>query len=254
MKRAVHPHGKLVAGWAFGFQSTTMIRRDAMIRSARRAALIAGVITIATVLSSSLRGLRERSSPVAAHVWLVVVELAGVLFAVLFAVFFALNLRSNLDEQQLDEILEQETPESELLKGPLHGFVAMELYWLFSNRTYVVFVAPEGLYGWKAAGPVTNSNRRYFEPLQQMMEDKEFMRDLPAIKKLAGLSGGFFIGKSELTSVSSDSRRQWGMGGIVHSGHIVLNLASGKSRKLILLGEIIPEEVRDRIVSAMGLG
>jgi hypothetical protein len=239
---------------ADAFQSMAMIRHDAVIRSARNAVLIAALITIGTFISSALRAIRKRSSAPTAHEWLSTILPMCILFVVVFTIYFALNLWRVSKAQQIEEIVDQETPKSELLKSPLYGFVTMEFYWLILNRTFVVFVAREGLYGWKAAGPVTNANRRYFEPLQQMVEDKELMRDLPAIRKLAGVGGGFFLGQSDLASVTSDDRSQWGMGGIPHSGHVRLQFSSGKSRKFILLGTVIPEEVRDCIVTTLRLG
>jgi hypothetical protein len=178
----------------------------------------------------------------------------SILFAAVFTIYFAFNLWSVRRAQPLEDILERETPETELLKMPLYGFVAMEFYWLILNRTFLVFVSPDGIFGWKACGPVTNANRRYFEPLQAMVEDREFMRDLPAIRKLAHLPGGFYIPRSEVALIASDDRNQWGMGGIPHSGHILVHHTSGKTNSFILLGEIIPEEARDRIVSALGAG
>lgn len=228
-----------------------MIRRDTWLRSARNAALIAAIITIGTFISAALR---ERSSAPTVHQWLSTLLPAAVLFIAVFTIFFAWNLWSVHQARPLQEILKEETPESDLLRNPLSGFVAMEFFWIILNRTFVVFAAREGLYGWKAAGPVTNSNRKYFEPLQEMLEDKEFMRDLPLIQKLAGLADGFFVQQSEIASVTSDDDSQWGMGGIAHSGHVRVRLNSGKSRKFILLGEAIPEQVRDRIISALGTG
>jgi hypothetical protein len=231
-----------------------MIRRDAIIRSARNAALVAAIITICTFISAVLRGIRGRSSPPTTQAWLATLAPVGILFAAVFTIYFAWNLWSVRQAQALEQILEHETPETELLKSPLYGFVAMEFYWLILNRTFLVFASSDGLLGWRAAGPVTNSDRRYFEPLQAMVEDKELMRDLPAIRKLADLPGGFYFPRSKVASIVSDDRPQWGMGGIPHSGHVLVSLTSGKTRKLILLGETIPEEARDRIVSVLGAG
>jgi hypothetical protein len=130
----------------------------------------------------------------------------------------------------------------------------MEYFAGILNRTFVVFVAPEGLYGWKAAGPVTNADRKFFEPLQEMAADPEMACDLPAIRKLAALRGGFFYSRAEIASVSSDDRGQWGMGGIPSSGHVHVRLVSGKRRDFILLGDAIPDEVRDRITGGLGVG
>ncbi len=62
----------------------------------------------------------------------------------------------------------------------------------------MVFVTREGLYGWKAAGAVTNADREYYRPLRDMLADAEFMRDLPAIRKLAGLPGDSSIRNPKL--------------------------------------------------------
>lgn len=229
-----------------------MISRSTLARCARSAALIAAIFTLGTFVSTVLRSKRFSMPP--AHSWFAAVGSAALMFGAVFSIFFVWNLLSAGMKQPVDDILEQETPESELLRAPLYGFVAMEFYWLVLNRTLVVFVAPEGLYGWKAEGPVTNANRRYFEPYREMIEDTEFMRDLPAIRKLASLSGGFFYQRSDITSVTPDDRRQWGMGGIAHAGHVLLRLTSGRTRKFILLGEGIPEQVRDKIVATLGAG
>jgi hypothetical protein len=231
-----------------------MISRDAIVRSARNAALVAAIITTGTFISAVLRGHHRRSSPPTTQLWLSTLMPLSILFAAVFTIYFALNLWNVRQAQPLEDIFEHEAPEAELLKRPLYGFVAMEFYWLILNRTFLVFVSPDGIFGWKASGPVSNSDRRYFEPLQEMVEDKEFMRDLPAIRKLADLPGGFYYPRPEVASVASDDRNQSGMGGIPHSGHVLVRLASGKTRRLILLGEIIPEEARDRIVSILGAG
>ena len=38
----------------------------------------------------------------------------------------------------------------------------MEYYRLILNRTFVVFITPEGLYGWKAEGPASWRNHRHY--------------------------------------------------------------------------------------------
>ncbi len=228
--------------------------RSTVARCARNAALFAAIATVLCAVASTFRGLRERSSPVPAHTWTVAGGLAILLFAVLFAVLFSYNLFSAARARPEIDILNEVTPEEELLSQPLYGFVAMEFYWGVSNRTFLVMVAPDGLFGWKVTGPVTNADRGFFEPYQQMLKDPGFPRDLPAIRKLAGLRGGFIYPRSEVVAVTSDDRRQWGMGGIPHAGHVQLRFTSGMTRKFILLGEVIPGEVRDRIVATLGAG
>ena len=113
---------------------------------------------------------------------------------------------------------------------------------------------PDGLHGWKAPGTVTNANRRYFQPFQQMLEDAEFTRDLTAIRKLAELGGGLFYPRSEVISVTSDDRRQWGMGGIAHAGHVLLRLTPGERGSSSSSVKLSPREIGDRIVVTLGAG
>jgi hypothetical protein len=129
----------------------------------------------------------------------------------------------------------------------------MEYYWLILNRTFVVFVAPEGLYGWKAVGIVTNLDRTFYEPYQEMLKDDEFMRDHQAIEKLSRLRGGFFIERSAIASVAYDERQKWGMGGIAHSGRINVKLTDGKTREFILLGFAMGDELKDKIATTLGI-
>jgi hypothetical protein len=115
-----------------------------------------------------------------------------------------------------------------------------------------VFIAPEGLYGWKASGPVTNSNRTYYEPYLEMVQDPELMRDREAITKLSKLRGGFFIERKSILGVEADNRQKWGMGGIPHAGRIHIRLQPGVSREFILLGSQPLDEVRNWIVAPSG--
>ncbi len=221
--------------------------------AAKNAALVAGIVTAGLLVSAAIRGVGH-GSVVSGEKWIKAFLFSASWFTVTFLIFFLWNLIRVVLAKPLNDVLAEETPEADLLRSPLYGFVAMEFYALILNRTFLVFVAPDGLYGWKATGPVTNSDRRYFAPLQEMVQDPELMRDIRAIRKLAALRGGFFFARTEIASVQSDDRGQWGMGGIDHSGHVQVRLVSDKKRKFILLGETIPEEVRDRISSVLCVG
>jgi len=132
----------------------------------------------------------------------------------------------------------------------MSGFVGMEYFALILNRTYVVFSAASGLYGWKARGPVSAAYPQFFQPYQDMLDDPELMCDLAAIEDLSKLSGGFFIRSEDIVDIEASHRTKWGMGPIPHSGRIRIRLARGISREFILLGSVSPEAVRDRILSA----
>ena len=45
-------------------------------------------------------------------------------------------------------------------------------------------MAPDRLYGWKAEGPVSAANPRYFEEYAKMLDDPLLMRDIVAAGKL----------------------------------------------------------------------
>lgn len=217
---------------------------------AKAAILIALIAFFGMLLSNWIRSIGS-SRPVTSFSF--VASSAAYAFFV-FLLFFLWGLFSDMRSRPVLDILEDEAPESQLTRDPLLGFVAMEFFWLILNRTYVVFIAPEGLYGWRALGPVTNANRRYFEPYQEMLEDPGLMRDAVAIKRLSGLKGGFFWRSDQIEHLSADDRSQWGMGGVVHSGHVRVRLVTGVSKNFIILGEAIPAEIRDRIISLTGAG
>jgi hypothetical protein len=183
--------------------------------------------------------------------WPKAVEISGVLAGVAFTGFFSYILvRLRLREPVLN-VLEEEISASDMQQPPLWGFVAMEYYRLILNRTYLVFISPEGMYGWKAEGIVTNSNRDYFQPYQEMLEDPVLLRDRNAIRKLSQLPGGFFLPVSEVSSVKVIDGQKWGMGGIPHSGRILVSLSSGKSREFILLGSVYNDGIRDKMLATL---
>jgi hypothetical protein len=79
------------------------------------------------------------------------------------------------------------------------------------------------------------------------------MRDRRAIEELSQLRGGFFIERSAIVSVEYDERQKWGMGGIPHSGRMKVKLVGGKNREFILLGCEIGDELKDKIVTTLGI-
>lgn len=130
------------------------------------------------------------------------------------------------------------------------GFVAMEYYALILNRTFVVFIAPDGLYGWKAQGPVAADSPSYFNPYARMLEDLDLMQDLNAVRELANLRGGFVIPRSEIASVEAIHRKKWGLGKIPHSGRAVIHFVHGGRREFILLGNVNVGGTREAILSS----
>ena len=180
--------------------------------------------------------------------WKVLIDLSLVFGLAWFVYAFLSNYLTSKSLGKVEEILDQEPSCSNRLNAPLTGFVAMEYYALMWNRTYVVFIALEGLYGWKATGAVTGTRPNYFQPYADLLADPEMMQDYDAIKKLSELKGGFFIPRSAIVSVEIINKQKWGMGLIPHCGRIRVDLATGKSREFILLGSVYPTSIRDSIL------
>jgi hypothetical protein len=130
----------------------------------------------------------------------------------------------------------------------LSGFVALECYGLILDRTFVVFIAPEGLYGWKAEGGLSTTRGMYFAPYANMLKDDELMRNHEAVRRLSRLQGGFFIPRADITSADVINKQKWGMGLVPHSGRIRIRIASGGSREFILLGSVDAKSIQQRIL------
>ncbi len=124
--------------------------------------------------------------------WSLALKFSLVLSITWFCIYFIWGWISAARFQPVLDVLDEEPLPSDLSKPELSGFVAMEYNWLMLKRTFVVFIAPEGLYGWKAAGIVMNAVRTFCEPYQEMLKEDEFIRDRHAIEKLPRIRGGFF--------------------------------------------------------------
>jgi hypothetical protein len=228
-----------------------MARFSNLKRSLKAAALSALVIAGSILFITVVRGLIDLAFDGKFHIdWPLNLKFAGVFGLVWFIAIFAWGLIVSIRSQPVLDILDEDPEESELLKKPLNGFVAMEFFWLILNRTYVVIISYQGLYGWRACGPVTNRNLNFFQPYQDMVDDPDSMRDLGSMQKLSRLRGGFFIDRSAIATVEVNDRPKWGMGGIPEGGRIVLRLNSNKTREFILLGSVYPDSIRDKIVLA----
>jgi hypothetical protein len=182
--------------------------------------------------------------------WRIALILSAAFSIAVFLVTFAENYFSQRVSAPAQEILSRKPLLSKPTKTSTSGFVAMEYYALILNRTYVVFVIPEGLYGWKAQGIVSAASPRFYEPYQEMLTDPELLGDRGAIEDLSRLKGGFFTPRAQIATVEATDKSKWGMGGIPHSGRILLGLTDGTKREFILLGSVSPEAIRDSILTA----
>lgn len=185
--------------------------------------------------------------------WIVTLRFSFLLGVVLFIALFVWNQAAAARAQPAVDILTEGISSADPARHPIFGFVAMEYYWLVMNRTYVIFIAPEGLYGWLAQGSVAASNHTYFEPYRRMLLDERLMRNHTAIQKLSSLPGGFFFARSEIASIADDDRKKWGAGGLPHTGTIRVRLVSGMSREFIVLGNMHTGRITHKIGSIVGV-
>jgi hypothetical protein len=228
------------------------ISKSILWRNARRALMLSLFAAAGLIVTSFVGFLMSSRSHGSLYInWSHIALTFLILLAFWFLFFFFLAIRGLRRSAPVEEILEREPSHATLLKTPMTGFVAMEYYRLIWNRTFVVFVSDEGIFGWKASGVVTNINPTYYEPLVHMLADSEFLRDIESARKLAALRGGFYIPYSGITSVQSSNKQKWGMGGVVHNGRVTVSTTAGRTREFILLGSYDPDTIRDSILAGM---
>ena len=129
------------------------------------------------------------------------------------------------------------------------GFVAMEYHTLILNRTFIIFVTPDALYGWRVRGAVSTHRPYYYEQYMDMVEDEALAGNLEEIKRVAALPGGFVLSRSRLKSVEFTTKKKWGMGPVRHSGRIFITSESGYRREFILLGGVDGPLIQREILS-----
>jgi energy-coupling factor transporter transmembrane protein EcfT len=219
-------------------------------KSARVAARSAIYFTICIFAGIFIRELANAIFFRGRHLaWRLVLELPPIMGLLWFCAFFVHTAFRFRAAAPAIAILDSIPPEDASAGEPLSGFVAMEYFALIMNRTFVVFIAPDGLYGWKAQGPVSAGNPAYFQPYAEMLEDPELMHDINAVRDLAKLNGGFMTPRSEIVSVEVIDKPKWGMAAIAHSGRISIRSASGRAREFILLGNVDGEQIKQSILS-----
>jgi hypothetical protein len=131
------------------------------------------------------------------------------------------------------------------------GFAAMEYYALILNRSFLVYVRREGLYGMKFCGLVASNTGRYFDPALDLLDDPWFTPGTEAFQKTMKESrANFFIPRSDIEDVQFDSSPKWGMGQIPHAGKLKVVLRSGSCRELVLLGEAYGDGIRRVILES----
>jgi len=148
-------------------------------------------------------------------------------------------------------------PKSEAIRSTFGhrqaGFAAIEFRSVFRNRSFLVFVASEGLYGMKFSDSVRTPDLRYFEEPAKVFEDPWFVPGNPEFHEAMKESrNNFFLPANEIAAVEFDATPRWGMGAIPHVGKLRVRLTSGRARELVVLGEVDGDGVRRVILERIG--
>jgi len=128
-------------------------------------------------------------------------------------------------------------------------FLAMEYWGLILNRSFLVFIMEDGLYGWKFHGVVSADAPNFYQPVARLVRDEKWKMSTRGLRQLVDIPGNFFIPRSQIETALFNPRKKWGMGPIKHSGRIEIALSNKKKREFILLGLVDGEEVRNKILS-----
>jgi hypothetical protein len=145
------------------------------------------------------------------------------------------------------------------VSGDAWSFVALQYCYGISNRTYMVFVTSKMLCGAKVRGllaaPVIVSER-WKDPLfyprpEVVAKYADIPFDSDQFKQMN--SANFQIRSEDVDSIEYSADPKWGMGTVPYSGRLFIRKKDGKKVELILLGNQIGSDIRDRLV-ACGYG
>ncbi len=152
-------------------------------------------------------------------------------------------------------------------------FVALEYYGLILNRTLLVLVTDECLIGVVANGLISASapgsaplstlitNRMSVrgdlnDPLSYLSQkylDKIAELDLLGPEVLRANRANFQLRFDEISAVTHDPTKKWGMGHYPHDGKVYVT-ANGKTREFVMLGKQSGSAVATSIMNKAGLG
>jgi len=136
-------------------------------------------------------------------------------------------------------------------------FVAMEYHAVILNRTFLITVTASQVCGARVHGllaspPVPDPEWRdpAFYPVERLVKRYDGVDvDPEAYVRLD--RANFQISLAELERVRFDPRPKWGMGWVPHSGRLYLELGSGVTRELMLLGAQDGALICERLAQAI---
>ena len=135
-------------------------------------------------------------------------------------------------------------------------FIAMQYYAGIMNRSYVVQVSDSLILGGRVRGAISAGVSRRHS--QTELEDPYFYtkQDLLSIYHQDNLvhselltkdNANFLIRRGDIQAVKYTEKKKWGMGDVVHTGRLFIELKSGKKIELILLGKPNIEEIINKL-------
>lgn len=146
-------------------------------------------------------------------------------------------------------------------------FIAMEYYGLILNRTFLVLITEEHLIGLKVHGLIVSNIP--FDPtsildiaatvLENLVDSTDqdnpysyvkdrYLRkvenlDVQGDEILAAYRSNFRINRSDITKVSHDPTKKWGMWEYPHDGKVNIKTTNGSSREFIILAKQSGEQI-----------
>ncbi|MEP7354884.1 MAG: hypothetical protein ABI824_16770 [Acidobacteriota bacterium] len=127
------------------------------------------------------------------------------------------------------------------------GFVAMEYFAWILNRSFLVFMTDDGLRMWQFSGPISAFFPEFYKPIEELLDVPEMAAGSEDFNDLMFGPDTFLIPYDAIRSVAFEGKRKWGMGRILHSGLLFVELVDGQRREFILLGKTHGAAIRDSI-------
>jgi hypothetical protein len=134
--------------------------------------------------------------------------------------------------------------EAVAVPGPgICNFIAMEYCAGILNRTFLVSGSANGIGGARVMGLMANPGYR---PPSVVVDPNSYVNRELLARYVDGAHGStnflsldeanFYYSMQEISSISTDMTRKWGMGNVRYSGRVLIGLATAKTREFILLG------------------
>ena len=122
------------------------------------------------------------------------------------------------------------------------SFIAMEYYLVIWNRRMRVYITDERICVGKVGGAIASTlmiDSQWYVPsfYEDPSWEEKYKNIVPCSLEFLSISmSNFQIKRTEISKVEYNPEKKWGMGGIPHSGRIIITTKSGREYEFILLG------------------